>query len=364
MSTFSILATPRADRPSPRILTGREQFDRNPANAERPKWQVLSVIRHWANEDIDWWRKKFGKAMGEAAFFNRFQPDSIELVPGNMLLANGASALWQCLFGNGTTTANTGLATPTFFNSAQTQLYVGDASVATGTGTVTLANNSTSLTFGTSQSGLIGKYFVSTGDSTNSLNLIVSGSGLNWTLATAYQGTALSASPATWYTLQSENHSQTALSAGANIAHQAMDSTFPSNPSTAQLNAITGATTGGVLSMSSGDISTNDIVQVFELQGITGLNGMWVANPASAGSVTLLGATGSGTYVSGFGFCTKRTVAKFQATFGTTTANFAWWEWGVSNGTGGNLIMLNRKCFNGGTKSGGTTSFQVGIGLG
>jgi len=364
MFTSSILAMPGSDRPTPRILAGRDQADRNPGNAERPKWQVLSVVRHWANEDIDWFRKRFGKVEGERRFFGAFEPDSLELIPGNMLMGNGASALWQFALGNGTTTANSALGSgPTYYNNAQCNLYVGDGGISAGSGTVSVTNNSGSITFSSSQSGLTGKYLVVTGDSTNGIYTITGGSGTAWTISPVYGGST--AGTASWSTLTAETHSQTALIAGTNIAHQAMDSTFPSNSTTAQNNAITGATNASpiVLSMSAGDISTNDIVQVFEVNGNTNANGMFVANPASASSVTLLGSSGNASYTTG-GICTKRTVMKFQATFGSTSANFAWWEWGIANGTGGNLVLLNRKVFNGGVKSGGTTSFQVGIGLG
>jgi hypothetical protein len=90
---------------------------------------------------------------------------------------------------------------------------------------------------------------------------------------------------------------------------------------------------------------------------------MFVANPASSPSVTLLGSSGNGSWTYG-GIVTKLSVMKFQATFGPSSANFAWWEWGLTNGTGSNKLFLNRKVFNGGTKSGGNTSLQVAIGIG
>ena len=44
---------------------------------------------------------------------------------GNLLLYGGASCLWQCLIGNGTTTAGQAL---TYFNNAQAAIGVGDSS--------------------------------------------------------------------------------------------------------------------------------------------------------------------------------------------------------------------------------------------
>ena len=195
--------------------------------------------------------------------------------------------------------------------------------------------------------------------------MIASGSGTSWTLASAYQGTTLSSDSNPWYTMTAESHSQTALQASSNIAHQAVDSGFPANSTSAQMNAITATTSSGtgVLTISGGDINTNDIVQVYEVNGSTALNGMWVANPASASSVTLLNSTSNAAWTYG-GYVTKLSVMKFQATFGSSSANFAWYEWGIFNGSGSNKVMINRKVFNGGTKSGGSTALGVSIGIG
>jgi hypothetical protein len=244
---------------------------------------------------------------------------------------------------------------------------VGDGGIAAGSGTISVTNGGTAVTFGSSQSGLQGKYLVMVGDSTNGFYLVTSGSGTSWTIATAYGGTTLSASSAGWSYLAAETHNQTAIVGTTNSAHQAMDSTFPSNTTSSQINAITNASTASpsVLTISGGDITTNDIVQVYDVQGMSGVNGMWVANPASATSVTLLGSTGTGSYLYG-GYVTKLSVMKFQATFGPSSGNWTtgWYEWAIINGTSTNKIMLNRKVFNGGVKSGGSTSLQVGIGLG
>jgi hypothetical protein len=365
MSQFSFQATA-----SPAMGSGRRtshvrtRDDRNPGFAERPKWEVLSVLRHYPNDDIDWYRRKHGKAEGERRFFGQHAPETTDIVRGNMLLGNGSSALWQCLLGNGTSSANSALGSgPTYYNNSQAQLYVGDGGITSGSGTVSVTGASGSVTFASSQTGLQGKYFVVAGDSSAGIYTVTGGSGTSWTISPVYGGTT--AGSASWSYLAAETHSQTAMVGSSNLAHQSMDSTFPANLTSAQYNAITGATNASpiVLTISSGDISTNDIVQVFEVAGNTASNGMFVANPASTSSVTLLGSTGNGSYTYG-GIVTKRTVFKCQSTFGPSAANFAWWEWGIANGTGGNQIFLNRKVFNGGTKSGGTTSFQVGIGLG
>ena len=253
---------------------------------------------------------------------------------------------------------------PTYLNNAQTVLYVGDGGRSTGSGTVSIANGGTALTFGTSQTGLQGKYWFDSQDSTNGFYVIASGSGTSWTLASAYQGTTLSSDSNPWYTMTAESHSQT-RSASSNIAHQAVDSGFPANSTSAQMNAITATTSSGtgVLTISGGDINTNDIVQVYEVNGSTALNGMWVANPASASSVTLLNSTSNAAWTYG-GYVTKLSVMKFQATFGSSSAKLAWITWGIFNGSGSNKVMINRKVFNGGTKSGGSTALGVSIGIG
>lgn len=46
---------------------------------------------------------------------------------GNLLMYGGASCLWQCLIGNGTTTAGQSL---TYFNNANAAIGVGDSSAA------------------------------------------------------------------------------------------------------------------------------------------------------------------------------------------------------------------------------------------
>ena len=209
-----------------------------------------------------------------------------------------------------------------------------------------------------------GKYVVVTGDSTNGFYIDTSSSGTAHTFASTYGGTT--AGTSAWLSLACRvAQSDRSCPGSSNVAHQAMDSTFPSNSTSAQMNAITAATNASpiVLTISGGDISTNDIVQVYEANGNTAANGMWVANPASASSVTLLNSSGSGAWTYG-GFVTKLSVMIFEASFGSGAANFAWYEWGIFNGSGGNKVMINRKVFNGGTKSGGSTALGVSIGIG
>jgi hypothetical protein len=67
-----------------------------------------------------------------------------------------------------------------------------------GSGTVGVTNNSTSITFSQSQTGLSGSYLVVTGDTSNGIYLIGSGSGTSWVITSPYGGSNLST--ASWGT--------------------------------------------------------------------------------------------------------------------------------------------------------------------
>jgi len=58
-----------------------------------------------------------------------------------------------------------------------------------GSGTVAVANGSTAITFSASQTGLTGSWLIISGDSSNGLYLIVSGSGTGWVIGSPYGGT-------------------------------------------------------------------------------------------------------------------------------------------------------------------------------
>lgn len=53
----------------------------------------------------------------------------------------------------------------------------------------------------------------------------------------------------------------------------------------------------------------------------------------------------------------------YRASFGDTSANFAWKEAAIVNGTGANAIAMNRKVANLGTKASGTWTLQITISL-
>lgn len=53
----------------------------------------------------------------------------------------------------------------------------------------------------------------------------------------------------------------------------------------------------------------------------------------------------------------------YRASFGDSSANFAWNEAAIVNGTGANAISMNRKVSNMGTKASGTWTLQITVSL-
>src|SRR5581483_9840616 len=91
-----------------------------PAELERPEplrwrcqWRVDKYWGDWTPEQID---------RGEAP-----SPYEVLEQEGNLLMYGGASCLWECLIGNGTTTAGQNL---TYFNNANAAIGVGDNTTA------------------------------------------------------------------------------------------------------------------------------------------------------------------------------------------------------------------------------------------
>jgi hypothetical protein len=326
-------------------------------------WQVIALIRHYHGADIDEYRARRGKEEGEAAFFYEHDESERLIRRFNMFMFNGAALLFQASMNNGTLTANTGFPTPTLLTNSNTYLYVSDGGPTPLTGSATVTNNSGTVTLTNAATNQIGNHWVFTGDSSSQVYTVIAGAGTGWTISPVYGGA--SGSGVIVSSIVPESHSQTALQGSTNVANQVADSTFPSNPTTALFNAITNAAGNPiVLTVSGADINPNDIVHVVEVLGNTNANGVWVANPATAGSITLQGSTTNSAYTSG-GLVTKRSVLTVQSTFGATAAVFFWNEWGLFNGNGSNKIMMNRKCVGMGSKANGTsTALKIGIGIG
>lgn len=335
---------------------------------ELAPWKACALLRDFKGWDIDEYRAKRGKDEGEAAFFLEAQLSAPpKVLKHNLFMFNGAALLFQGATNNGTATANVGFPGVTLLTNSNSYLYVADGNPTAITGTIAATNGSGTVTTTSGSSGLaIGAQLVITGDTSSQVYLITAGSGTSWTISPVFGGTNISGATAGTFAAPSHSNTNFSGSGGTNVANQVADSTFPSCPTAAQFNTISAATnaTPIVLTVSGADISANDICQVVEVLGNTAANGVWVANPASASSISLQGSVGSGSYTSG-GLVTRRSVLTMQSTFGATAAVFPWQLWSFFNGNSPNKIMLNWRAVGMGSKSSGTsTSLKVGIGIG
>lgn len=95
---------------------------------------------------------------------------------------------------------------------------------------------------------------------------------------------------------------------------------------------------------------------------------IYVGTDATAENAAQTGviATGANRAVAnmetGYPTVTGRT-ATFRASFGEDTANFAWNEASITNGTSSTSVALNRKVSQMGTKNGGTWTMQIVLSL-
>jgi hypothetical protein len=81
---------------------------------EPARWQIRWTLRKWFDaEDAE-------ATVGVC-------PDEVTEFDGNLLMYGGVSCLWECLVGNGSTTAGQSL---TFFNNANAAIGVGDSATA------------------------------------------------------------------------------------------------------------------------------------------------------------------------------------------------------------------------------------------
>lgn len=330
----------------PPIFAAPSPFAESPRDGLREgvKWNfLLSVAKY--DECIDGYRRRYGKEIGEAKFFLERQPHEVHERRGNMLLIAGASLLWECLLGNGTTTAGQAL---TYLNGSNTYIAVGDGGPTSGTGTVSVANGSTTFTFSASQTFTLGDYIAVTGDSSGGVYRIASGSGTSWVMESDYGGST--ASGLSFSKITGEVDTQTDLQASTNKARQVVDATFPYHLTSGGDNAITGATNATPIVVTcTNSYSNGDFVYIQGVRGNTAANGLWQISGVSGTAFTLNNSAGGGAYTTG-GVASKRKVMVAQATFGTGSANFAWNEWGFANaGSGGS--MLNRKVAGLGSKT-------------
>jgi hypothetical protein len=90
------------------------------------KWRVLRILEKY-DEDIDQFRRLFGKANGERLFFDTKRPYETTYQPGNLLLVGGVATLWQMAIGNGSTSSGNALC---YINNANATIGVGDSNTA------------------------------------------------------------------------------------------------------------------------------------------------------------------------------------------------------------------------------------------
>jgi len=115
-----------------------------------------------------------------------------------------------------------------------------------------------------------------------------------------------------------------------------------------------------------GNVFLNEGIQ-FIWQAVTGQTGLTyfgsnsclgVGDGTAAEAATQTGLQGTNKYYkqvdSGYPQISGTSVV-FQATFGSTEANFNWFEWTVANGCGDTYVNLNRKYAVMGTKQSGAT---------
>ncbi len=89
------------------------------------------------------------------------------------------------------------------------------------------------------------------------------------------------------------------------------------------------------------------------------------STPENAGQTGVIATGASRAYAAmdtGYPMVTARQMI-YRASFGDTSANFAWNEASILNGTGANAIAMNRKVATLGTKASGTWTLQITISL-
>lgn len=308
---------------------------------EEWQWKTTTVVERRSG-DVDRYRRDYGKAEGERRFFAEHEIEESVCERGNLLMYLGASCVWGCLSGLGSATSGQAL---TYFNNANTNVWVGDGGYTSGalSGTVSVTNGSTTATFSTSQTGLIGNYLVVLGDSTYAAYPVVSGSGTSWVLGKAFGGTT--AGTATCYKIVGELPNQTGLAATTNVANQVADSGYPTYADGNSPLAVTAATnaTPIVITTATHSWSTGDFVHIQGVLGNAGANGPWQITVLSSTTFSLNNSVGSGSYTSG-GLASKNNVFVTQATFAPSAAVFPWYEWGIRNSaSSGTGRPLNRK---------------------
>lgn len=160
-------------------------------------------------------------------------------------------------------------------------------------------------------------------------------------------------------------YNDTDLNAATNKVRNAADSTYPKHTAGASGVAISAATNASpiVITATSHGFSTNDVVTVSGVAGNTAANGTWQITVSDANTFSLNNSSGNAAYTSG-GLASKAPVLVIQSTFGNSTGNFNWNEWGVFNASSSGA-MINHSVVSLGTKvSTATWTLLVAISLG
>jgi hypothetical protein len=113
----------------------------SPKNIDPARWNVKATVAYY-DADIETYRARHGKAKGERLFFREHAPTEVVQSEGNLLMYGGASCLWECLIGNGTSTAAAAL---TYFNNSNAAIGVGDATTTEAATQTDLAASSNKI---------------------------------------------------------------------------------------------------------------------------------------------------------------------------------------------------------------------------
>jgi hypothetical protein len=82
-------------------------------------WRCVTTLRKY-HEDIDDWRRRYGRRLGELRFGQECQPYETRVIEGNILVNAGIALLWDALMGTAITA----------FSNANARLGVGDSTTA------------------------------------------------------------------------------------------------------------------------------------------------------------------------------------------------------------------------------------------
>lgn len=106
--------TSRADRVAFGVMQVRDLLGKD----KRARWRVTTTLDKF---DGDWTAGQIDAGLADGALAERLERT------GNLLMYGGVSCLWQCLIGNGTSTAGQSL---TYFSNARAAIGVGDSTTA------------------------------------------------------------------------------------------------------------------------------------------------------------------------------------------------------------------------------------------